>query len=953
MRRSLSSIRRNAQMAQVPPGEKNPAMNTTSASLMTSANRPASINFTAQSLRWSATAGGVEVVPVGGHDSVRISFAATGMGTEEFRRDLLGTVHLRTWRVVRPDAGVEMSWSIGSIEGRSGFVVQAGIRNIGSAPFRLRRFILLDGAEDALRVDGDPAAWFLDSPTEGRFAGDLATVLPSVDEEKRRIAAAFNMPAPAQVGCDERRTDGRWRTYRDWATLTTDDGHRCLAIGPWGVPTADLDIACRVDCGRVRVAIASEMTDVVVEPGETRSAQGVAILWGDHDICLADLFRAVAATHGSRTHRGPAVGWCSWYHTNLGVAPADIIGIAGAADHHRLPMPVVQIDDGWQNCYGDWRRNQRFAGGWQPCLDAIARRGSTPGIWVAPLRVARASGLIDAHPEWMQRRTDGRLHGQDGDAPANETWIDPTHPQARAWIRDVIAGLRRDGFTYFKIDFNHVHEGVRLHDAKKTRFQALRDLYALYRETIGEDAYLLGCLGLSRAVCGHADAVRIGPDACSIWRAEHPCTIETCIRATIGSSLANGILWANDPDVAYTAPVGALGEPEVRTWLGHVSLLGGSVLTSDPFHTQDTRVGSVSLQRQGADLLVEAQVIDAAPVLDANPWCGSSIEVFTTRADGGLRQHFLLPGLDGQAPSGRVIRSGSPGIHSDASAEVASEVTPGGWTLRARLRGVAEHVGFAVEAKINAQSQVAGPALPPSHVEVVIHGAPSAYCSTAGYTPLADGGVLPGTATYRGRSDGIDAFARMVPPAPERATPWRGGMDRDGTQVGFIARRDWGSWAVVQMHNPGDASAERCLRTDGLEVCGPRVHAFEFWSRRWLGVVAPESIRLTLPAHGPALLRLTPTANGLPVLVGSTLHYAQGAAEIAGWRAWSDGLVIDLHDHGSATGSLYLHDEADLAITSVHGLSASLVREGGIWRIDLAERQRGGGQQIVCRRTRP
>lgn len=83
----------------------------------------------------------------------------------------------------------------------------------------------------------------------------------------------------------------------------------------------------------------------------------------------------------------------------------------------------------------------------------------------------------------------------------------------------------------------------------------------------------------------------------------------------------------------------------------------------------------------------------------------------------------------------------------------------------------------------------------------------------------------------------------MVPPAPEKAHPWRGGWDREGSQNGFVARRPWGRWAVVQMHNPADAPAERVLATDALEDLGGKVHAWSFCDRRYLGLVDPNMSR--------------------------------------------------------------------------------------------------------------
>jgi len=126
------------------------------------------------------------------------------------------------------------------------------------------------------------------------------------------------------------------------------------------------------------------------------------------------------------------------------------------------------------------------------------------------------------------------------------------------------AWARRFNECIVKGDFNTV--GGRLHNPKKTHLQAYRDLYRLYRQEIGEESFLLACTGFTRAVVGLADACRIGPDAGWNWHAAHPCCIRDCIPAVANSAFANGVLYANDPDVTYTLPAGSLRQDELRVW---------------------------------------------------------------------------------------------------------------------------------------------------------------------------------------------------------------------------------------------------------------------------------------------------------------------------------------------------------------------------------------------------
>ena len=60
----------------------------------------------------------------------------------------------------------------------------------------------------------------------------------------------------------------------------------------------------------------------------------------------------------------------------------------------------------------------------------------------------------------------------------------------RAFIRTALQARVAEGFRYFKLDFLWIKHLETRYDKKKTRLQIRRDLYQLYRESIGEDAYL-------------------------------------------------------------------------------------------------------------------------------------------------------------------------------------------------------------------------------------------------------------------------------------------------------------------------------------------------------------------------------------------------------------------------------------------------------------------------------
>lgn len=492
-----------------------------------------------------------------------------------------------------PDAGpgVGFSWRVGMLADGTGFTLQAAVRNAGATPFRLREIRLLGAGATRVTVSGAPGAWHLHGLTwEG---GNLADALPSANERTRRMWAAWKMPIPFELPTDERSTDGQWRSFDNVVTLYSERGRVGLYAGALG-EEANVRFAWHVEGSCCALEVASAMCDVVVDPGETRCSEAVLFLARPYAEAAAAYFRWLADRLGHRTHRGPLVGWCSWYDRGPVITAEHSIQVirAVASRRDRLPMQAIEIDDGFQRQVGDWECNDTFPEGWQPVVEAIRDAKAIPGIWLAPLAVHEKVGgpnytcekegrLLDLHPDWFQRNAQGELNGSANNWGPKAYWLDPTHPGVQTFIRRVLRRAMQEGFRYFKIDFNTV--GGRLHNPKKTHLQALRDLYRLYREEVGEESFLLACSELTRATVGLADASRVGPDSCSDWHAGHPCCIRDCISAVANSAFANGVLYANDPDVTYTLPAGSLTPDELRVWHGFVGLLGGMALVSDPF----------------------------------------------------------------------------------------------------------------------------------------------------------------------------------------------------------------------------------------------------------------------------------------------------------------------------------------------------------------------------------
>jgi hypothetical protein len=204
--------------------------------------------------------------------------------------------------------------------------------------------------------------------------------------------------------------------------------------------------------------------------------------------------------------------------------------------------------------------------------------------------------------------------------------------------------------------------------------------------------------------------------------------------------------------------------------------------------------------------------------------------------------------------------------------------------------------------------------------------------------------------------DEIRHLEILRPPACERGRAF-GAAVGDYRHFGFVARRPWGDFATLQLWNPSSKAADVPLPPRGLEALGEKYHVWSFWDETYLGVHGPDFVAPNLPAHGPALLRLTPTAPDFPVLVGSTLHIGCGAAEIAGFAATSEAVTITLDGNaGARTGALFVCSPRPLALAEAadRDAAAALAEAApGVYKITLASRQRRAAQTIRLEATQP
>lgn len=294
----------------------------------------------------------------------------------------------------------------------------------------------------------------------------------------------------------------------------------------------------------------------------------------------------------------PPAGWCSWYYYFTKVTAADVEENLEEASRHEVDWSYFQLDDGYQRQVGDWLQlNAKYPDGLAPLVSRIEEKGMVAGLWLAPFSARANSQLFRAHPDWFLKDDRGR--------PALAGWnpmwgvggrfygLDTTHPEAQAWLRDVIRTMVHDwGFRYLKLDF--VYSAAiyaRAHDPRLSPAQRLKLGYQIVREAAGPDVFLLGCGAPLSASIGHVDGMRIGPDVAPFWFPKlryhvtrDPHALSTCfaIRNTLTRAQMHRRLWQNDPDCLLIRDTETkLNADERQSLTNAIAVSGGMVLLSD------------------------------------------------------------------------------------------------------------------------------------------------------------------------------------------------------------------------------------------------------------------------------------------------------------------------------------------------------------------------------------
>ncbi|PSL00385.1 alpha-galactosidase [Haloactinopolyspora alba] len=388
---------------------------------------------------------------------------------------------------------------------------------------------------------------------------------------------------PVTAGHGYRPTDDVFLTpyYRREKppSTTSFQGEGLLAVEP--APGEPVHVVAlddgRVEVPTIRAAYRDGAVRIVVDGAVEHTVDdGPGGLYG----ALARFADRYTASVGRPTIRSAPPVWASWYQYFTEFTEDDLVRNLDLMDRLELPVGVVRLDDAFQAGIGDWLEPSEGFTSVEGMIGRVLDRGRRAGIWTAPLLVGAHSRTFAEHPDWLVRDSAGQpilaMHNWDQDCYV----LDPTHPGAAEYLREVFTTYAGYGATYFMVDFMYAGavEGVRHDDV--AALTAYRGALELIRESIGPDALLQGCGAPMFPSIGLVDTMRVGTDVAPHWDAagefSRPAT-QAAVVSTVGRGFTQGRFWVNDPDCLVARP--QIERREV--WADVVERYGAVRISSD------------------------------------------------------------------------------------------------------------------------------------------------------------------------------------------------------------------------------------------------------------------------------------------------------------------------------------------------------------------------------------
>ncbi len=290
-----------------------------------------------------------------------------------------------------------------------------------------------------------------------------------------------------------------------------------------------------------------------LESGGELQLESYVILEGtDRNEVLDEFAGTINANHPKRGFREVPDGWCSWYCYGPVITEGAINKNLKHAKLHFPELKYIQIDDGYQPHMGDWlEQTKKFKHKMKDICLNIRSEGFEPAMWVAPFIASEKSRVFKNNPGWFIKAENGAPLCAEkvtfrGWRDAPWYFLDPTHPEAIAYIKNVFKIMKHEWMVdYFKLDANcwgALPFGTRFNN-DVTSVEAYRIGMEALWEVCGEDTYLLGCNAPLWPSLGVVNGMRVTNDIDRSIGA-----IKTLSMQCFYRNWMHGKLWINDPD---------------------------------------------------------------------------------------------------------------------------------------------------------------------------------------------------------------------------------------------------------------------------------------------------------------------------------------------------------------------------------------------------------------------
>lgn len=336
------------------------------------------------------------------------------------------------------------------------------------------------------------------------------------------------------------------------------------------VTTADMfsQIFVKKEDEGIRVRVTCQYDGLILKPGEVLYSEKIFFGEGKQELLEKQFAESLARHMNVKKVAEPIRAMCNSYYWNGNkISDESINRELDALENlpQKLDLDYFQIDAGYTKYFGDWLDyRERFPNGFEPIVERIKRLGYKPAIWLSPFAISPATKLHDHHASWLlkgdhKKHFEGRWTSPfDALSPDIDLEVlDPTNPEVKKYLTDVLTHFKNLGFTLFKIDFMYPVCLSEKFSKNVTRAQALREGIAHIRKVLGDECLLLTCITQISPLVGLADFVRTGIDSLNpfvcgipgINRLVNEFMLEKNIRESEMRLFMNGVVWRADPDM--------------------------------------------------------------------------------------------------------------------------------------------------------------------------------------------------------------------------------------------------------------------------------------------------------------------------------------------------------------------------------------------------------------------